>query len=79
MKFAMETVPEADIRRSLRDLYTRQALVVEPSSAITMAFLHAHPDRLEDPTCIVLTGQNIARDDFFGLIEESDPMPAANC
>jgi threonine dehydratase len=78
MKVAIETVPEADIRRSLRDLYTRQALVVEPSSAITMAFLHAHPDRLEDPTCIVLTGQNIARDDFFGLIEDSDPLPAAN-
>jgi hypothetical protein len=60
-------------------LYTRQALIVEPSSAITAAFVHAHPDRLADPTCIVLTGENIARDDFFGLIEEPDPMPAANC
>jgi threonine dehydratase len=79
MKFAIELVGEADIRRSLRDLYTEQALVVEPSSAITAAFVHAHPVGLQDPICIVLTGENIARDEFFGLIGEVDPMPAANC
>jgi threonine dehydratase len=76
MKVAIEVVEEADIRRALRELYTRQALVVEPSSAITAAFVHAHPDRLQEPICIVLTGENIARDDFFGLIEESrDVIP----
>jgi threonine dehydratase len=75
-KFAIELIPEADIRRSLRDLYTAQALVVEPSSAITTAFVHRHPDRLQEPICVILTGENIARDDFFGLIQESDPMPA---
>src|SRR5262249_30460240 len=79
MKVAIELVGEADIRRSLRDLYTGQALLVEPSSAITTSFVQAHPLGLEEPICIVLTGENIARDDFFGLIEESDPMPGANC
>src|SRR5262249_41883881 len=61
---AMHLVPEADIRAALADLYARQALVVEPSSAITVAFVKAHAAELDVPVCVVLTGGNIAREDF---------------
>lgn len=65
------TVPlihEADIRSAMAGLYARQGLLVEPSSAITVAFVEQHSDKLETPVCVVLTGDNIAREDFFGLI-----------
>ena len=61
-------VPEADIRTALRDLYDTQGLVVEPSSAITLAFVAPHAGELEEPICVVLTGENIARDDHRRLI-----------
>jgi threonine dehydratase len=60
---AISLVSEADIRTALRDVYETQGLVVEPSSAIAVAFVKAHFDVLEDPICIVLTGENIARED----------------
>ena len=56
-------VAEADLRTTLRDLFDTQALVVEPSSAITTAFVKAHADELDEPICVVLTGENIARED----------------
>lgn len=56
-------VPEEGIRAALKDLFETQALVVEPSSAIAAAFVAAHAGELEEPICVVLTGENIARDD----------------
>jgi hypothetical protein len=41
---------------------------VEPSSAITVGFVQAHAGELEEPVCVVLTGENITRDDFHRLI-----------
>jgi threonine dehydratase len=64
-------VSEDDIRSALRDLYEAQGLVVEPSSAITLAFVKAHAGELEGPVCVVLTGENIARDDHRRLIAEA--------
>jgi threonine dehydratase len=61
-------IAEADIRRALKDLYETQALVVEPSSAITLAFVKTHAGELEEPICVVLTGENIAREDHRRLI-----------
>ena len=55
-------VAEADIRMALHDLVETQALIVEPSSAITLAFVKAHAGELEEPICVVLTGANIAHD-----------------
>ncbi len=60
---AISMVPESEIRTALRDLFETQALVVEPSSAITLAFVKAHGEELEAPICVVLTGENIARED----------------
>jgi threonine dehydratase len=57
-------VQDADICASLRELFLKQALIVEPSSAITTAFVQQHQDKLEEPVCVVLTGGNIAREDF---------------
>jgi threonine dehydratase len=65
---ALALVSEADIRAALRDLYERQGLVVEPSSAITVAFLKSHAGQLEEPICAILTGENIAREDHRRLI-----------
>jgi threonine dehydratase len=65
---AISLVPEADIRTALKDLFETQAVVVEPSSAITLAFVKAHADQLEEPICVILTGENIAREDHRQLI-----------
>src|SRR5262249_30164836 len=61
-------VHDAAICASLRELFAKQALIVEPSSAITTAFVQARLDQLEDPVCVVLTGENIAREDFDRLL-----------
>jgi threonine dehydratase len=64
---AVSLVKDPDIRAAMVDLYATQALAVEPSSAVTVAFVQAHTD-LEEPVCVILTGENIAREDFFQLI-----------
>jgi threonine dehydratase len=56
-------VSEDDIRTSLRNLFETHSLVVEPSSAITLAFIRARAVDLEEPICAILTGENIARED----------------
>jgi threonine dehydratase len=65
---AIRMIDEAAIRSAMSDLYARHALLVEPSSAITVAFVRDHGDELEDPVAVVLTGENIAREDFYRLI-----------
>jgi threonine dehydratase len=64
-------VSEADIRAALKDLFETQALVVEPSSAITLAFVKTHAGQLEEPICVVLTGENIAEEDHRRLMASS--------
>src|SRR5438270_5266442 len=56
-------VSEEDIRTALKDLYETQALVVEPSSAITLAYVKNRALEMEEPICVILTGENIARED----------------
>jgi threonine dehydratase len=65
---AIPLVPDSDIRTALRDLFESQAVVVEPSSAITLAFVASRAGELEEPICVILTGENIARDDHRRLI-----------
>jgi threonine dehydratase len=60
---AIDMVTESAIRTALKRLYETQGLVVEPSSAITLAFIEAHAGELEEPVCAILTGENIARED----------------
>jgi threonine dehydratase len=43
-------------------------MVVEPSSAITLAFVKARAEELEQPICVILTGENIAHEDHRRLI-----------
>ena len=64
-------VPEAEIRTALKDLFEAQAIVVEPSSAIAVAFVKAHVDQLNEPICVILTGENIAREDHRRLISSA--------
>jgi threonine dehydratase len=66
----IEMVHDADIRDAMRDLYNQQALVVEPSSAVTLAYLRSHAREVEQPVCAILTGENITREDFFHFIAE---------
>jgi threonine dehydratase len=70
---AIHLVADPDIRAAMRDLFRRQALIVEPSSAIALAFGKASLRELEDPVCMILTGGNIARDDFDRLIGAGAP------
>lgn len=63
-------VPEEEIRAALRDVYQTQGLVIEPSSAITLAYVQAHAAELPPPICVVLTGENITREDHRRLIGE---------
>jgi threonine dehydratase len=65
---SIDLVTEADIRTALKDLFETQALVVEPSSAITVAHIRNQAEQLEEPICVVLTGENIAREDHRRLI-----------
>ncbi len=67
-RIAIHLVHDADIARSMGELLTTQALAVEPSSAITIPFVQSRQEELEDPICIILTGENIAREDFCRLI-----------
>lgn len=64
----IDMVPEADIRGALKDLFETQGLVVEPSSAITVGYVKAHLKELPDPICVILTGENITRDDHRRLL-----------
>jgi threo-3-hydroxy-L-aspartate ammonia-lyase len=66
----LELVTDEEIRVAMKDLYRTHALLVEPSSAITVAYLQAHLKELPQPTCVLLTGENIAREDFFESIGE---------
>lgn len=77
---AISLVSETEIRAALRDVFESQALVIEPSSAITLAFVKARikagagqvdAGRLEDPICVILTGENITREDHRRLISEA--------
>ena len=65
---AVALVSEAEIRTALKGIFNTQALVVEPSSAITTAFVNAHAAELEEPVCVILTGENIAREDHARLM-----------
>jgi threonine dehydratase len=65
---AISLAAEDDIRAAMRDLFEAQGLVVEPSSAITVALVKARAAELEGPVCLILTGENIARDDHRRLI-----------
>jgi threonine dehydratase len=67
-------VREEEIRAALAELFYAQGMLVEPSSAVTVAFVRA--EEVEGPACLILTGDNITREDFFRLIgvhEETDP------
>jgi threonine dehydratase len=61
-------VTEDAIRAALRDLFETQGLVVEPSSAVPLAFVHAHAAELEEPIVVILTGENVAHEDHRRLI-----------
>jgi threonine dehydratase len=68
-------IAEPDIRAAMAELYRKHALVVEPSSAIALALVPAHAQGahahdLEEPCCVILTGANIAPDDFSRLIAQ---------
>jgi threonine dehydratase len=67
-------VQEAEIRAAMKDLFEAQALVVEPSSAIALAFVKARAADLEEPICVILTGENIAREDHRRLISDAQDV-----
>jgi threonine dehydratase len=65
---AMRLVSDEDIRQAMGQLYRRQGLMVEPSSAVTVAFVSAHTEEIEEPVCAILTGCNISWEDFVNLV-----------
>jgi threonine dehydratase len=67
---AIGLVSEGDIRSALKDVFETQGLVIEPSSAITVAYVKANLRELQDPVCVILTGENITRDDHRRLLNE---------
>jgi threonine dehydratase len=67
---AISLVAEDEIRAVLRDVYQTQGLVIEPSSAITLAFVKDQAAKLPQPICVILTGENITREDHRRLIGE---------
>ncbi len=71
MGVTVRLLREEQIRSSLAALFRTQGLVVEPSSAITTAFVQTDGGELEEPVCVVLTGENITREDFWRVIDPS--------
>ncbi len=69
---AMRMISDEEIRKAMGELYRRQGLMVEPSSAVTVAFVKAAAEELEEPACVILTGGNIAWNDFVNLMQ-SEP------
>lgn len=76
-KIAVRLVPETEIRTALRELFEQQALVVEPSSAVAEAFVRTHADELDEPICVVLTGENITREDHARHMADKAATPGA--
>jgi threonine dehydratase len=70
LRIPIHLVKDSEIRAAMAGLYAEQGLVVEPSSAVTVACVQTHPE-LEEPICVVLTGENITREDFHRLIADS--------
>lgn len=68
-------VQEADIRAGMHDLFEKQGLIVEPSSAITVALVKSLVRELAEPIVLVLTGGNITREDFDRSLA-TDQVPA---
>jgi len=69
-------VAEDDIRAALREIYQTQGLLIEPSSAITLAYVQAHAAELPQPICVILTGQNITREDHHRVAGLFPPAAA---
>jgi len=69
LKIPIHLVQDSAIREAMRDLFHTQGMLVEPSSAVTVAWVKENLSRLEEPVCMVMTGDNITREDFFGLIK----------
>lgn len=65
MKIPM--VQEDGIRRALAGMYSTQGLVIEPSSAVGLA--HVEASAVPEPACVILTGGNVAREDFNQMME----------
>lgn len=72
MKVGIHMVSDDLIRVAMREMYERHALLVEPSSAITVAFAMEQSEEMPDPIAVILTGDNIAREDFARLIPVED-------
>jgi threonine dehydratase len=70
-RVGIHLIEEDAIRAALAALFKTQSLAVEPSSAVPVAHVLNAGDRMEEPACIILTGENIAREDFFRLITAS--------
>jgi threonine dehydratase len=68
MGIAVHLIREEEIRQALADLFVQQGLIVEPSSVVTTALVQAHADQLKEPICVIFTGENITREDFWRLI-----------
>lgn len=64
----LHLVAEPEIRAAMRGLYEKQGWVVEPSSAVTVGLVAAHLEELPEPVCVILTGGNVAREDFQRII-----------
>jgi threonine dehydratase len=67
MGITLSLVRDSEIRAALAELYAQQGMAVEPSSAITTAFIKSCAADLEEPVCAILTGENIGREDFLRL------------
>ncbi|HEY7312131.1 MAG TPA: PLP-dependent lyase/thiolase [Gemmataceae bacterium] len=65
----LRLVSDEEICTAMAELYRKQGLIVEPSSAITVALVRAHAEKIEGPICVILTGSNIAWEDFAHLTQ----------
>jgi threonine dehydratase len=67
MAIHIGTLADAKICTAMAGVFHQQGWIVEPSSAITVALVQEHRNDLEEPIALILTGDNITRDDFYRL------------
>jgi threonine dehydratase len=68
LNLPIHLIGDEEIRVSMRRLYEKHGLAVEPSSAVPVAAANNLLREWPEPICLILTGGNIASEDFHHLI-----------
>lgn len=67
-------VSEEEIKRTMRFIYEKHGLILEPSGAVSVAGLIFHRTPLHGDVVCVLSGANVDKERFYEWVEQVDPL-----